>query len=523
MLRPFLAPGLASCGMTGRARPRSRRCPPEVRARAREPHRLILTKANSRSTVHRPSYLDYIAVKRLAARVRSLASTGSSACTPTPPSPRPSPDSGAQAQARRGTRRHPASAPTATTARISPSSWISIRARNFSWPRSPSWSPSRRTCSGCASACTPGCSCARTSTAGTCPAWCTCRETGTRPRSGCAPRSSCSARCSAGAQMDYSVLVGESPVARLYVVVRAERGRLLPDVDAAGLEANGGRRPLLGRRPGRGGRPPLGEERARELLPRSASDPADLQDRRARIAATDDLARSCSCAVGRDVAFDLWESEDYVGGVPIGTERRRARRPPVRRQAGLAADDLPHHLPDHADRRAATAAAHGPGPGRRASVRVPGAAPRFWIYDFGLRADRDRPAHGLARPSSDRVGQELVQGALSALWRGTDRGRRLQRAGPRRAADLAAGGGAARLRQVPAAGEHTFSQDYIERVLRANVTVTRLLVRLFESGSTRTGTRGRRSAARPSSRRSGASSTRSPASTMTVSCAPTAA
>src|SRR5580692_6003255 len=39
--------------------------PPEVRARAKEPQLLILTKANSRSTVHRPSYLDYVAVKRL--------------------------------------------------------------------------------------------------------------------------------------------------------------------------------------------------------------------------------------------------------------------------------------------------------------------------------------------------------------------------------------------------------------------------------------------------------------------------
>ncbi|MCD0451240.1 NAD-glutamate dehydrogenase [Actinocorallia sp. API 0066] len=38
--------------------------PPEVRARAREPKMLILTKANSRATVHRPHYLDYIGVKR---------------------------------------------------------------------------------------------------------------------------------------------------------------------------------------------------------------------------------------------------------------------------------------------------------------------------------------------------------------------------------------------------------------------------------------------------------------------------
>ncbi len=36
---------------------------PEVRARARDPHVLVLTKANSRSTVHRPAYLDYVGVK----------------------------------------------------------------------------------------------------------------------------------------------------------------------------------------------------------------------------------------------------------------------------------------------------------------------------------------------------------------------------------------------------------------------------------------------------------------------------
>ncbi|MGH3489666.1 MAG: NAD-glutamate dehydrogenase, partial [Actinopolymorphaceae bacterium] len=37
--------------------------PAEVRAKAREKKLLILTKANSRSTVHRPAYLDYIGIK----------------------------------------------------------------------------------------------------------------------------------------------------------------------------------------------------------------------------------------------------------------------------------------------------------------------------------------------------------------------------------------------------------------------------------------------------------------------------
>jgi glutamate dehydrogenase len=43
------------------------RLPSEVRAMARSPEPLILTKANSRSTVHRPLYLDYIGVKRFEA------------------------------------------------------------------------------------------------------------------------------------------------------------------------------------------------------------------------------------------------------------------------------------------------------------------------------------------------------------------------------------------------------------------------------------------------------------------------
>ncbi|MGH8828141.1 MAG: NAD-glutamate dehydrogenase, partial [Jiangellaceae bacterium] len=37
--------------------------PPEVRAKAREKRVLVLTKANSKATVHRPAYLDYIGVK----------------------------------------------------------------------------------------------------------------------------------------------------------------------------------------------------------------------------------------------------------------------------------------------------------------------------------------------------------------------------------------------------------------------------------------------------------------------------
>jgi glutamate dehydrogenase len=42
--------------------------PPEVRRRAYEPVPLVITKANARSTVHRPVYLDYIGVRRFDAK-----------------------------------------------------------------------------------------------------------------------------------------------------------------------------------------------------------------------------------------------------------------------------------------------------------------------------------------------------------------------------------------------------------------------------------------------------------------------
>jgi glutamate dehydrogenase len=45
---------------------------PEVRKLARAPELLVLTKANSRATVHRPGYLDYVGVKRFDAKGRVL-------------------------------------------------------------------------------------------------------------------------------------------------------------------------------------------------------------------------------------------------------------------------------------------------------------------------------------------------------------------------------------------------------------------------------------------------------------------
>jgi glutamate dehydrogenase len=49
------------------------RLPPDVRRMARHKHLLNLTKANSRATVHRPAYLDYVGVKRFDANGEVIA------------------------------------------------------------------------------------------------------------------------------------------------------------------------------------------------------------------------------------------------------------------------------------------------------------------------------------------------------------------------------------------------------------------------------------------------------------------
>src|SRR5438445_1415881 len=58
--------------------------PPEARKRARVKELLVLTKANARSTVHRPGQLTTSASSTSTRRARSPARRASSACTRTP-------------------------------------------------------------------------------------------------------------------------------------------------------------------------------------------------------------------------------------------------------------------------------------------------------------------------------------------------------------------------------------------------------------------------------------------------------
>jgi glutamate dehydrogenase len=64
VLRPVPGSGWASCARPVPPSGAFARLPPRVRALAREPRALVLTKANARSPIHRPAYLDYVGVKR---------------------------------------------------------------------------------------------------------------------------------------------------------------------------------------------------------------------------------------------------------------------------------------------------------------------------------------------------------------------------------------------------------------------------------------------------------------------------
>jgi len=105
-LRPVPGTGLGILRHARQGRDPLRKLSSPVAARAQDPReRLVLAKANSRSTVYRANYLDYVSVKRMA-RARgglggivppgmtpSPASSGSSACIRTRRTPRPSPAS----------------------------------------------------------------------------------------------------------------------------------------------------------------------------------------------------------------------------------------------------------------------------------------------------------------------------------------------------------------------------------------------------------------------------------------------
>jgi len=479
--------------------------PPEVRARALDPQRLILTKANSRSTVHRPSYLDYIAVKRLndAGEVvgehRFLGlythAAFSESITRIPVLRRKLTEvlaaSGLTADSHDGKdlaeflEEYPREElfQTPVPDLVSVAAGV-MRLRERAQTRL----FLRRDIYGRYMSCLVYLPRDRYTTK-------------VRLRATQILR-----RALDGGQVDYSAMVGESPVARLHIVVRAQRGRALAEVDQAALELEIAAAVRswdddLAEEAVRA----LGEQRGRALLAMLAETivPETYKTDVPAAAAVSDLAKILQLREsGGSTAFELWESAGYVGGVPVQDDAPDS-------PADGPGDARPTGDGDAGGQPRGPAGPRGPRVWRLSIYRTGSpitltdvlprlqhmgvevvdehpyeftAARPFWIYDFGLRrgAVSDAAADAGSAVSLESV-RQLVEGALIALWRGEieDDGFNAlvltAHLSWRQVVVLRAY--AKYLRQVGSA----FSQSYIERVLRSNPTLTRLLVMLFES------------------------------------------
>ncbi|MDT0301630.1 NAD-glutamate dehydrogenase [Streptomonospora wellingtoniae] len=261
-----------------------------------------------------------------------------------------------------------------------------------------------------------------------------------------------------GATMDHNVTVGSAPFAQLYLVVRAERGGLLADVDHAALEAqvvaatrswdDDLDRELVAR---------LGAERAGRLmhdygsaLPEgykvdtdaaAAVDDVDRLDRLDQDELTVNLYRPHRAEPGE------WRLKVYRKGDPISLSRVL----PLLEDMGVEVrDERPYGIT-------------GPESGRA------------WIYDFGLAPITDAveiPAQRL---------KALFEAAFTALWQGRGESDRFNALVVRGGLDwrqlTILRAYAKYLRQTGS----PFSPAYIADVLIANVHIANLLVRLFES------------------------------------------
>ncbi len=449
--------------------------PPEVRARAKEPVRLIITKANSRSTVHRPSYLDYIAVKRVneageidgeyrflglfthaayhesITRIpvlrRKLASVLEAAGLAAD-----SHDGQDLTEILEGY-------PREELFQITPQELVPIALGVLALrERRQTRLFLRRDRYGRYMSCLVYLPRDRYTTA-------------VRLRAQEVLR-----QAFGGVAVEYSATVGDSALARLHVVVRAEPGTRLAEVNTAELEARlaaavrSWDEDLAAAAHER-----LGEAEAKGLLGICASAiPETYKADVPAVYALDDLTQIVRMLEsGEQVAFEMWEAEGFSGGVPV------ADAPPGRPlvwRLTIYRTGSPITLTDVLPRL------------QHMGVEVvdehpyefkgPGLTTPFWIYDFGLRRGGSGSAAAVPAPSAVKG---LFEDALAALWRGQieDDGFNAlvldAHLSWRQIMVLRAY--AKYLRQ---AGTR-FSQDYIERVLRSNTTVTRLLIRLFES------------------------------------------
>jgi glutamate dehydrogenase len=256
-----------------------------------------------------------------------------------------------------------------------------------------------------------------------------------------------------GVSVDYSAMVGDSALARLYVVVRGKRGHPVPQVDGAALErklaasVRSWDEDLTAE-----ATRVLGDERARTLLEQYAAGIPETYkaDVTAPDAVSDLTTMGDLRASGTEFAVRLvehperWTLVVYRSGTPITLSDVL----PQLQHLGLeVVDEHPYMFTGHEQ------------------------AGSFWIYEFGLRP----PA---ATAGSVR---EIFEDALTALWHGQTEDDGFN------ALVLTAGLSWREVVLLRACAKYLrqagmrFSEDYVQRVLRSNAPITRLLVRLFES------------------------------------------
>ncbi|MEO3822216.1 NAD-glutamate dehydrogenase [Actinomadura sp. B10D3] len=261
-----------------------------------------------------------------------------------------------------------------------------------------------------------------------------------------------------GVSVDYSANVTESILARLHVVVRGERGRPLPDVDVSELES----RLAAAIRSweddlGDAIVEQCGEERSGTLARAygEAFPEAYKADFPARTAVAD-LRRLDELTEDVDTSINLYEPYSAEPGerrlkmYRLGEPISLSRILPLLQNMGVeVVDERPYEI--------------RPSDGRR-----------FWIYDLGLRyvPPENVPEEAI---------KDLFQDAFASLWRGDIEndgfnalvlhvGLTWWQAMILRAYALY-------LRQTGT----TFSKRYIEQVLLRNAAITRLIIRLWES------------------------------------------
>ncbi|MFI7178533.1 NAD-glutamate dehydrogenase domain-containing protein [Streptomyces spororaveus] len=268
-----------------------------------------------------------------------------------------------------------------------------------------------------------------------------------------------------GISIDFSAWNTESILSRIHFVVRVHPGTELLALTDADVERIEGRLVEAARSWADGFQEALiaecGEERAAELLRRYGTSFAEgyKADHSPRAAVADLIHLERLAASDRKFALSLYEP---VGAGPgerrfkiycTGEQISLSAVLPVLQRLGVeVTDERPYEL--------------------RRSDRV-----SAWIYDFGLRM----PVTGNGETYLGDDARERFEDAFAAVWTGkaeNDDFNTLVLSGGltwRQAAVLRAY--TKYLRQAGA----TFSQDYIEDTLRNNVQATRLLISLFEA------------------------------------------